>query len=334
MKYKTLVVGCGAISNVWFSGLKNITDCEIAALVDINIETARAKRDTFALDCPVYDNFESAIIEIVPDVVCDLTYVACHRDVTIRALRFGAHVFGEKPMSISREDSQAMLSAARENGKVYNVLQNRRYSSGIRGLRTAVNSGLLGPIWMTCCEIYVNADLGGARNTLEYPMLQDQAIHSFDSARFILGADAKTVFAHSYNPVGSPYRGDGSGACIYEMTDNSTLVYNAVMGTNWLKTSWHSQWRVIGQYGTAMWNGFDKYATAEILKDGNVERVILEPDIAINDDDWHTYAIAEMFSDLAAGKTCSLNCFDNYGSVAMEYSAIDSIKSGQKVAVK
>ena len=334
MKYRTLVVGCGTISNPWIASLKNIEDCEIAALADINIDAARAKRDAFALDCQVYDSFDSALAETSPDLVCDLTYVACHHDVTVKALRSGAHVFGEKPMSISRKDSLAMLAAARESGKVYNVLQNRRYSKGIRGLREAVRSGLLGPIWMTCCEIYVNADLSGARNTLEYPMLQDQAIHSFDSARFILGADAKTVLAHSYNPVGSPYHGDGSGACIYEMTDGSTLVYNAVMGTNWLKTSWHSQWRVIGQFGTAVWNGFDQRATAEIMKNGNIEHVTLEPDVAMSDDDWHSYAIAEMFSDLKAGKTCSLNCFDNYGSVAMEYSAIDSIKGGKKVAVE
>lgn len=117
------------------------------------------------------------------------------------------------------------------------------------------------------------------------------------------------------------------------MTDGSTLVYNAVMGTNWLNTSWHSQWRIIGQFGTAVWNGFDQRATAEIMRNGTVEHVTLEPDVAISNDEWHDYGIAEMFADLKAGKKCSLNCFDNYGSVAMEYSAIDSFENGCKIAV-
>ncbi len=334
-KYKTLVVGCGAISGEWFPVLRDREDCILIGAADIVPEAARNRIASYGIECPVYGDFDSAMAAGKPDIVVDLTFATCHHDITVKALRAGCDVFGEKPMAMTRAEAQDMLAAVRETGRVYNVMQNRRFLAGIRGMREAVRSGLLGDIWMTCCEIYVNADLASIRNTLPYPMLQDQAIHSFDSARFILGADAKNVYAHSYNPPGSHYNGDSSGACIFEMTDGSTLVYNAVMDTNCFKTAWHSQWRVIGSKGTAMWNGFDEKAHAEIIQpDGTHVLTDLEPEKGWKGIPWHAGVIDEMFSDLKAGRESESSCFYNYGSMAMEFSALESIKQKGKVNVE
>ena len=240
--YRLLVVGCGLIAQEWLDVLQTREDCLIAGLADTNREAAEERRRAYGLTCPVYTDFDQALEAVRPHIVIDLAYPGAHCDLTLRSLAAGCHVFGEKPMCMSREEGAALLDetgtlepgiplleAVKTSGLAFNVMQNRRYLPGIRALRHAVRSGRLGKIWTVCCEIYVNSDLRSVRNQLPYPMLQDQAIHSFDSARFILGADAKTVYCHSYNPEGSHYRGDGSGACIFEMTDGSVLVYNAVM---------------------------------------------------------------------------------------------------------
>ena len=240
-------------------------------------------------------------------------------------------MFSEKPMCMSREEGEDLIKSFKEAGLTLSVMQNRRYLPGIRALQHAVQSGALGKIWMVCCEIYVNSDLSGRRNELEFPMLQDQAIHSFDSARFILGADAKNVYCHSYNPEGSHYIGDGSGACIFEMTDDSVLVYNAVMDTNVMKTAWHSQWRVIGTKGTAIWNGFDETAEAEFV--GGEGRVRINPSPEWDGIRWFEGGINEMLTALKEGRPSELDCTGNYGSVAMTFAAIESAKCGQKVDV-
>ena len=41
---------------------------------------------------------------------------------------------------------------------------------------------------------------------MESPLLLDMAIHTFDQARFITGADALSVYCHEFNPAGSWYR--------------------------------------------------------------------------------------------------------------------------------
>ncbi|MBP5273571.1 MAG: Gfo/Idh/MocA family oxidoreductase [Abditibacteriota bacterium] len=333
--YSVLMVGCGAISFVWFTAFAKRTDCHIAGVVDINRGMAEERAAQYGLKCPVFDDFDTALAEVKPDIVVDLTFPFCHHDITVKSLKAGAHVFGEKPMCLDRAEAQDMVKTAEETGLVYNVHQNRRSMKGTRALRKAITEGRLGKIWMTCCEIYVNSDLSSIRNTLPYPMLQDQAVHSFDSCRFILGADAETVYAHSYNPPGSKYNGDGSGACIFEMSDGSTLVFNAVMDTDYLNTPWHSQFRVIGEKGAAVWDGKeDTLPLAQLRQpDGSIKEEYLQPG-----DDWngmlfHECGVEEMMSDLKAGRVYHGCGKDNYKSIAMTFSAIDSIKAGGKVKV-
>lgn len=336
--YRVLVVGCGTISNEWLPVLKKREDCTIVGVSDIRPENAKARLECYGIECPIFDDFDKALEALKPDIVVDLTFPMCHHDITVKSLRAGSHVFGEKPMAMTREDALDMMQVAKQTGKVYDVLQNRRFLPGIRALKYAVETGLLGDIWMTNCEIYVNSDLTSVRNSLPYPMLQDQAIHSFDSARFILGADATDVYTHSYKTKGSHYQGtpgDNAGTCIFGMNNGSVLVFNAVMDTDYLKTAWHSAWRVIGSKGTAIWNGFDRTAYAEVRReDGSIERVELNPAPEWKGIEWHEGAIDEMFTDLTAGRESAASCFKNYGSVAMEFSALDSIRLGGKCEVK
>lgn len=334
-KYRILIVGCGVISIEWLDVLAGRDDCEIAALVDINEESAREKKQTYKLESDIYTDFDTALAAVKPDIVIDLANAPAHCDIAMKSMAAGCHVFSEKPMCMSREEGAMLLETAAKTGLAFNVMQNRRFLPAIRAMRHSVQSGRLGKIWMVCSEIYVNADLKGGRNTLKFPMLQDQAIHSFDSARFILGADAKTVYCHSYNPEGSHYNGDGSGACIFEMDNGAVLVYNAVMDTNTMKTAWHSQWRIIGTKGTAVWNGFDEQAEAEFIgPDGTTERVKLPTPDDWDGISWFAGAINEMLCALKEGRESESVCTYNYGSVAMTFSAIESAVTGQRVDVK
>lgn len=93
--------------------------------------------------------------------------------------------------------------------------------------------------------------------------------------------------------------------------------------------------RNTGSRGTAIWNGFDEKATAEILReDGSIEKIILEAEEGWKGITWHAGVIDEMFCDLAAGRESQSSAFYNYGSMAMEFSALESIQTGGKVQVR
>jgi predicted dehydrogenase len=119
------------------------------------------------------------------------------------------------------------------------------------------------------------------------------------------------------------------------MSDGSTLVFNAVMDTDYLNTPWHSQFRVIGEKGAAVWDGKeDTLPLAQLRQpDGSIKEEYLQPG-----DDWngmlfHECGVEEMMSDLKAGRVYHGCGKDNYKSIAMTFSAIDSIKAGGKVKV-
>ena len=104
--YSVLMVGCGAISFVWFTAFAKRTDCHIAGVVDINRGMAEERAAQYGLKCPVFDDFDTALAEVKPDIVVDLTFPFCHHDITVKSLKAGAHVFGEKPMCLDRAEAQ------------------------------------------------------------------------------------------------------------------------------------------------------------------------------------------------------------------------------------
>lgn len=334
---KILMIGCGAIAHYWAEYTLQRQDAVISGIVDLNLERARAFAAQFSLSCPLYDNLDRALAEVAPDIVYDLTFVTTHREVVTKCLRAGCHVFGEKPMCISREEAQALVRASEETGKYYFVMQNRRYQKPVQALKELTASGRLGKIWMIKADIFVFEDLSSIRNLLEMPMLQDNAIHTFDQARFLLGQDARTVYCHSYNPPFSKYKGDAAGTCIFEMSGGAVFVYNCVMGIEGLSTSWEADWRIIGSRGTAVWDGFGS-PLAEVMKPEFSQRAegayeTFEPQTAWKGSQQHYGSLEEMFAALLAGRPSATDCHDNYKSISMTFSAIESARKNQKIAV-
>jgi len=327
-----MVVGCGVISRHWFDYTVARPDCEIVAVVDINIEAAKRETEKRNITCPLFTDFEEALKQTKPDVVYDLSFVTTHRDITTKCLKAGCNVFTEKPMTIDRESAEEILKTVKETGKFYAVMQNRRYQKPMQALKDIIQSGRLGHLWMVCGDIFVPADLNSIRNKLEYPMLQDNAIHTLDGARFITGQDAVNVYCNSYNPVDSKYIGHAAGTCIYEMTDGSFFIYNCVMGVDGCNTPWESAWRVIGSKGSAVWDG-KGIPYAEIRnEDGKIRREELTTEW--DGQNQHFGCLDEMFEAFIAGRKSATDGEDNYKSISMAFSALDSVRAGQKVPVK
>jgi len=334
-KIKVMVIGCGVISRHWFDYTIARPDCEIVAVVDINLEAAKRETEARNIHCPLFTDFEEALEKTKPDLVYDISYVTTHRKITTTCLKAGCSVMTEKPMTIDRESAEEILKTAKETGKFYAVMQNRRYQKPMQALRELVHSGKLGHIWMVCGEIFVGADLKSIRNTLPYPMLQDNAIHTLDGARFITGQDAVSVYCNSYNPIDSKYKGDAAGTCIYEMTDGSTFVYNCIMGVEGCRTPWESQWRIIGSKGSAVWSG--RRDEAPYMEFRNAEgtgfdRFEVESDW--NGQNQHFGCLDEMFDAYMNGRKSETDGEDNYKSISMVFSAIESAQCGQKVPVR
>ena len=194
---RALLVGCGGISGAWLQAIQKMPAVEIVAFVDIVQDAAQQRAREFGDDNVwVGTGLGTALDAVRPDVVFNCTIPEAHAETTIAALERGCHVLCEKPLADSMENARRMIEAAQQAGRTFAVIQNRRYDPNIRRLRSFLESGAIGQITTVNCDFYLGAHFGGFRDRMQHVLLLDMAIHTFDAARLIAGADPISVYCH------------------------------------------------------------------------------------------------------------------------------------------
>ncbi|ASA21351.1 Gfo/Idh/MocA family protein [Paenibacillus donghaensis] len=70
-----------------------------------------------------------------------------HKEIALAAAKAGKHIFCEKPLALTLEDSREMLQAAETAGVAHMVGFNYRFSPAVRLAKKLVDSGRLGQIY-------------------------------------------------------------------------------------------------------------------------------------------------------------------------------------------
>ena len=336
-RHRVVQVGCGAMSKAWIDIAKTRDDLEIVGLVDL--DRAAAERVAHRHELPesvVFDSLQEALAIASPDIVFDITVPSAHYEVTMAALRAGCHVFGEKPISDSIERAREMVAAAKASDRLYAIMQNRRYMPQIRSFHAGLESGLIGEISTVNADFYLGPHFGGFRDAMESPLLVDMAIHTFDQARFISGADPVAVYCHEFNPRGSWYKGSASATCVFEMTEGIVFTYRGSWCAEGLNTAWESEWRVQGSKGSAIWDG----------KSQPVGEVVSAPEGFIYQHEkatmpevhlpltHHAGCVDAMMTALHEDREPETVCTDNIKSLAMVFGAVESARKKQRVEIR
>ncbi|KRE49624.1 Gfo/Idh/MocA family protein [Paenibacillus sp. Soil522] len=338
IKHRVVVAGCGGMANTWVDYAKDRDDTEIVGLVDIKEEFAQAMADRKGLDCPTFTDIKQAIAETGATLVFDVTIPASHYTISTAAIELGCHVFGEKPLAETMSDCNAIVQLSQETGRTHAVMQNRRFDPRIRAFHKLIADGTIGKPGFVGADFFLGAHFGGFRDAMESPLLLDMAIHTFDQARYIAGANPVSVYCLEFNPPGSWYAGNAMAICIYEMSDGSVFNYRGSWCAEGAPTSWEAAWRVTGEHGTAIWDGHgNPYAeivaagdqTGKFIRD--YERVETQlPEMA---NTFHKGCLDDMFASLEEGRKPETDCSDNIYSMAMVLAALESAKTGQKVLI-
>ena len=335
---KVVVVGCGGISGAWMPTVTQLADLQVVGLVDLRRETAEALAAKHGLPASVvYGSLTEALAKAKPDVVFDLTVPGVHDKVAIEALAAGCNVLGEKPMSDDLAKAQRMVQSAHKAAKVYAVIQNRRYEPNIRAVRKTIDSGAIGAVQELHSDFYIGAHFGGFRDVMEDVLIVDMAIHTFDAARFISGADPVSVYCQSWNPAHSWYKGHASAMCIFEMSSGIVYSYRGSWCAEGLGTTWECDWRIIGAKGTIRWDGAKDIRCQAVKPDGKHGFTSEMVDVPVVPEAMehihHAAQIRDYVDCLKTGRTPQTICDDNIRSFAMVIAAVESRKKGQKVPV-
>ena len=118
-KLKTIVVGCGNMGSSHARAYYKLPGFELAGVVDRNPQNREKLSAELGVDS--FDEFDTALKKINPDVVSICTYPDTHASLAIKGLNAGAHLFIEKPLAVTVEEAELIVSLARKLNKKVTV---------------------------------------------------------------------------------------------------------------------------------------------------------------------------------------------------------------------
>lgn len=326
-----LLVGAGGMGRAWGRNLKE--EGVLAGWADVREGAAAEAARELAVEVPTGSDLSALIDQVAPDFVVDVTPPEVHHDVTLLALSRGLPVIGEKPMAASMAQARSMVEASERAGKLYMVSQSRRYDAGLVAYRRLIER--LGGLGILNADFSIGAHFGGFRDEMASVLLVDMAIHTFDEARALSGADPVSVYAEEFNPSWSWYKGAASANCLFEMSDGLRFAYRGSWCSEGLPTSWDGDWRAVGPKGSAIWekNGtpYAEIVTGDEGFQRPVER-IEEPVGPL--DGGIKGSLKEFLRALETGETPQGECHDNIKSLAMVFAAVESSRRGERIKVE
>ncbi len=332
---KALLVGAGVMGRLWARNLRDCPDVALAAWVDIRPEAAAEAAEALDLGKVfIGPDLGEAIATSRPDFVVDVSPPDTHRDVTVQALRLGLPVLGEKPMAASMDHAREMVATSERTGTLFMVSQSRRFDANLHALRRLITD-YTGPLGILNADFYAAEHFGGFRATMDSPLLVDMAIHHFDAARFLTGAEPVAVYCDEFNPPWSWYDGNACATAIFEMTGGLRFTYRGSRCGEGCHTTWDAAWRAIGPRGTAVWDG-ENAPVAEVVAAPTVPVARFDRVVAAVDRQMQTGiagTLRAFLNALKAGDTPPCECHDNIKSLAMVHAAIESAASGRRVPV-
>ncbi|MFF7041483.1 Gfo/Idh/MocA family protein [Streptomyces massasporeus] len=151
---RVAVVGTGAIvSGSHLPALRAHSDrVELVAAVDVDQERLDAFRELAGAQVAGFTSVDAMLDAVRPDLVLIGTPPSLHRDQTVAALKAGAWVLCEKPLTLSLAEYDEIAAAEEASGAYAAVVFQHRYGSGAVHARELITSGELGAPLVAHCQ--------------------------------------------------------------------------------------------------------------------------------------------------------------------------------------
>ncbi len=220
---KVVLIGAGFIADIHAESYHRfVPDAELVGVYSRSEDHARAFALKHGIACWFIDLGE-ALAQTDCDVadICLPNYL--HARVTIDAAKAGKHVIIEKPLCLTLEEADELITTCKAHNVKLMYAEELCFAPKYERVRQLVREGALGSIYyLRQCERHsgphsdwfydLNQSGGGA--------LMDMGCHGFAWFRWMLGAETKalSVFAQMQTGLlhGARTRGEENSVCVVE----------------------------------------------------------------------------------------------------------------------
>lgn len=240
------------MGGTWVGALKGRADVQVVAIVDIADKPLAEAGE--ALGVPPQHRFKdlaSAIAAVQADAVLTVTPPAVHIQHAKLAFDNGLHLLTEKPIGADLAEAKQMVAMAEKAGRILMVAQNYRYSGTMQTLARLVREQPVGPLGHGHIDFYIPGDFRGSfRQTMEFPLLVDMAIHHIDLIRAVTGKNITKVTAHTFHPEWSWYQHHPGLKMLLELEGGMPFSYSGDWSGRGRNTTWNGAWRLQCEKGS------------------------------------------------------------------------------------
>jgi predicted dehydrogenase len=149
---RVAVVGCGNIAGGYARTLQPYAQ-QVTLLGATDIDLARAEQFVATYGGRVYASLEAVLEDEEVDLVLNLTIHHAHFNLIERCLRGGKDVFSEKPLALSTEEGQALVTLARQKGRRLGCAPSTILGEAQQTAWKAIRDGLAGPVRLAYAEV-------------------------------------------------------------------------------------------------------------------------------------------------------------------------------------
>lgn len=198
------LVGCGRIAPNHIAAALACPQIEIVALCDRDIPKALGLAEKNGLSVPVYSSAQEMLAAHPLTLVAVAVDSGAHLEVAQTAVQAGASILVEKPLGLSLQGIDQLLSLAAEKGVQVGVCHQNRFNKAARFLKGILAGGEMGSLYSVTANIRWNrgeeyyrqapwrgtwAGDGGA--------LMNQCIHNIDLLLWAADESPDQVFAYT-----------------------------------------------------------------------------------------------------------------------------------------
>jgi len=139
-------VGCGGIANaLYLPGIADIPRAEVIALCDTLPEPLEATARRFGIP-QTYTDLGEMLAQSGIDLLINTTPIQAHYGLNLQAVEAGVHVYTEKSMTVTVEEADRLIEAARARGVLLASAPDMMVRPPVLRLKELVASQVVGPV--------------------------------------------------------------------------------------------------------------------------------------------------------------------------------------------
>lgn len=197
----TGIIGAGRIGRLHADNLRVMPSYKIKSIAEAVVsEELLAWAESRSLGS-VFTDAEDLLKDPEIEAVLICTPTDSHAYWIEQAARARKHIFCEKPISLSSEQTGKALRCVEEEGVLLQIGFNRRLDPSFRRLKELVQSGELGRPHIVKITSRDPQPPGEAYVLSSGGMFMDMTIHDFDMARYLMGEEVAEVYTRGANLV-------------------------------------------------------------------------------------------------------------------------------------